>query len=258
MKEFKSKWKNFIYFCYRLIAPIFDPLKFFRGIYGYCWFCADVIKYKMRGGRERIFTINLFPQVHDKTPLTPFEIHNFFQEPWLFERVMTNRPAQHVDIGSTYTLCGYLSKIIPTVFLDIRPIDRKMKNLSVLAGDILKLPLENNAVVSLSCLHVIEHVGLGRYGDEINPGGMEQACRELARVLKPGGRLYVTTPIGRDRLCFNSHRVTSVAKIKEYFGNLEILEFSLVDDAGSFHENVALSLADTMHYALGLFVFTKK
>lgn len=256
MRILKTKKENFAYLCYRLISPIFDPIKFYRGIYGYFWYLGDMARYK-RKSKEKILTKNIFPQLHDRVSLTPFEVHNFFQEPWLFERVMKNRPEQHVDVGSTYTLCGYLSKIVKTTFVDIRPLDITLKNLTIVAGDILKLPMSDNSIDSLSSLHTIEHVGLGRYGDDINPKGMEEACAELSRVLKPGGRLYVTTPIGFDRVCFNSHRVTSVPNIIKYFNNLKLEEFSFVDDTRKFHENVQSSASDGSQYSLGMFVFTK-
>lgn len=258
MRMLKTKSQNFFYLCYRLIEPIFNPIRFCRGLYGYVWFVGDIVKYKKMGANEDILTGSIFPQLHDRVSLTPFEIHNFFQEPWLFEHVMKARPESHVDVGSTYTLCGYLSKIVPTTFIDIRPIDTHQKNLTVMAGDVLHLPLADNSVSSLSSLHVIEHIGLGRYGDAINPRGMEDACKELSRVLKPGGHLYVTTPIGFDRLCFNSHRVTSVERLKRYFANLRLESFSFVDDGGVFHENVDPSDAAGQYYSLGLFIFTKQ
>lgn len=258
MRIYKSKIKNFFYLCYRLIVPIFDPLKFCRGVYGYGWFVQNVMVYKKRGGTSKILTRNIFPQLHDKLSLTPFEIHNFFQEPWLFERILKSKPDEHIDVGSTYTLCGYLSKIVKTTFVDIRPLEINLKNLTVLAGDILHLPMADNSVSSLSSLHTIEHVGLGRYGDAINPRGMEEACSELSRVLKPNGYLYVSTPIGFDRLCFNSHRVTSVENIKKYFSNLNLVEFSFVSDDRIFHEQVDIASSQGSYYALGLFVFTKK
>ena len=75
-------------------------------------------------------------------------------------------------------------------------------------GDMCRLDgFETGSVDSLSCLHTIEHVGLGRYGDPIDPEGWVVAVRELARILAPGGRLYLGTPIGRERVCFNSERV---------------------------------------------------
>jgi hypothetical protein len=45
-------------------------------------------------------------------------------------------------------------------------------------------------------MHVVEHVGLGRYGDPIDANGDAQAIKELKCVLWPGGVLYFVVPTG--------------------------------------------------------------
>jgi hypothetical protein len=102
---------------------------------------------------------------------------------------------------------------------------------------------------------VIEHVGLGRYGDPIDAEGSQRAARELARVLKAGGRLFVSVPVGRERVCFNAHRVFAPQTIVAYFPKLQMQRFALVDDAGRFHENAPLEAAATLSYGCGLFEF---
>jgi hypothetical protein len=257
MKLYKNKIKNRSYLLYRIINQIFDPIKFVYGLYGYYWFVKDIFIYKSKSRKEKVITSSLFPQLHDKKNLTPFDAHYFFQQLWVFENVLKNKAIIHVDVGSTYQLSGYLSKIVKTIFVDIRPIDVNLPNLEVKKGSILKLPFEDNSVDSLSCLHVVEHIGLGRYGDKIDPSGTEKACKELARVLKPGGILYLSTPIGKDRLCFNAHRVSSVNKILGYFGSLGLESFSYVNDSGKFHENVSLTDYKNGQYECGMFKFSK-
>jgi hypothetical protein len=43
--------------------------------------------------------------------------------------------------------------------------------------------------VSLSGLHVAEHIGLGRYAAPLKPHGTRQACVDSQRVLAPAGNL---------------------------------------------------------------------
>src|SRR5207253_10606962 len=74
---------------------------------------------------------------------------------------------------------------------------------------LLSLPFADRSVESLSCLHVAEHVGLGRYGDELDPEGTVKAARELQRVVAPAGRLYFALPVGRPRTEFRSEAHTS-------------------------------------------------
>ena len=184
MKVFKSKPKNFVYFLYRLVSPVFDPLKFIQGISGYFWYTRDLIKYKNKNPKANISLFNLFPVLNEKTKETSFDAHYFYHPIWAFNRIIKNKPLEHVDVASDYRLSGYLSNFIKTTFIDIRPIKTNLKNLIVKKGSALNLPFKNNSISSLSCLHVIEHIGLGRYGDPIDPQGAKRACNEFKRVLK--------------------------------------------------------------------------
>jgi hypothetical protein len=43
-----------------------------------------------------------------------------------------------------------------------------------------------NKYDSISCLHALEHFGLGRYGDRLDPNGHETGFLKLLDMLKPG------------------------------------------------------------------------
>jgi len=258
MRIYDNKIKNKAYFLYRVVTQIFDPVRFIFGVYGYFWFIRDIFVFKLKNQKEGILTGNLFPMLHDKKDSTPFDAQYFFQQLWAFELILINKPTQHIDIGSMYQFGGYLSKIVKTVFVDIRPIETNLRNLQIRKGDILQLPFDDDSIESLSCLHVVEHIGLGRYGDKIDPDGAEKACKELARVLMPNGILYVSVPMGKDRLCFNAHRVLSASRMIRYFSSLDLKSFSYVDDNGVFHEDVKLTDYTDGHYECGMFKFTKK
>jgi SAM-dependent methyltransferase len=188
---------------------------------------------------------------------TPFDAHYFYQAAWLGRRLEESRPKDHVDIGSSVIVIGVLSAIVRTIFVDFRPLTAKLTNLCSIAADILFLPFESDSVRSVSCLHVIEHIGLGRYGDQIDPEGSIKAARELERILKPGGRLYLSVPVGRERVCFNAHRVFSPTKIKELFCSLSLTEFSWVDDQDRFKKQQELESANGFNYGCGMFAFEK-
>lgn len=257
MRVFKRRTVNYLYFFYRLACPIIDPVKFITGVYGYVWYIRDIIQFKKLDPKAKILNINLFPILHEKTPLSFFDAHYFYQQLWAFEWILRKRPKLHVDIGSTYSMSGYISKIVKAKFIDLRPINTNLKNLTVEKGNILSLINKDNSIMSLSCLHVAEHIGLGRYGDSIDPRGTEKACRELARVLARGGYLYFSLPIGKDRVCFNGHRIHSVKTILQYFRDLKLIEYSVVDDQGKFHENVDYTKYPDLEYGCGMFMFTK-
>lgn len=258
MKVYKSKTKNLGYLLYRLIKPIFDPIRFLQGTYGYFWYTKDLITYKLMDPSTKLPISNLFPILDEKVSFTPFDAHYFYQQLWVFENVLKVKPKAHVDIASTYQMSGYLSKIVKTTFIDYRPISTNLKNLRIKKGDILNLKLKTNSVLSLSCLHVIEHIGLGRYGDPIDPLGTKEACLELSRTLARGGKLYLSAPIGKNRVCFNAHRVHTPQTILKYCKGLKLLSISVVDDEGKFHENVDYRKYTHANYACGMFLFTKK
>lgn len=257
MKKFAHPAKARLYFLYRLISPILDPVKFFVGIKGYFWFIHDFILFSQRA-QSKLQIENIFPQLHDKTELTPFDSHYFYQQLWAFEKVLQRKPQRHVDISSTYQMSGYISKVVPTTFIDYRPINAPLPNLTQEKGDITNLEFSNDSVESLSCLHVVEHIGLGRYGDPIDPDGYKKAIGELARVLAQGGYLYFSTPIGKSAIYFNAHRVFAPNEILELFTTLKLVEFSVVDDSGIFHERTDPKLYAHLDYGCGMFVFTKQ
>lgn len=258
MKVFDSKSKNVGYFIYRMVKPIIDPIKFIQGIYGYFWFWVDLINYKSKDRKAEIIGTNLFPILDEKISFTPFDAHYFYQQLWVFEHILKEKPEEHIDIGSSYQMSGYLSKITKTKFVDLRPIDAKLNNLEIVRGNILDLPYNDNSIKSLSCLHVVEHIGLGRYGNPIDPQGSAKACKELVRVLAVGGKLYFSVPVGVNRLCFNAHRVHSPETILRYFFNLRLVEFSVVDDNGNFIQNCDYRDFNHLNYGCGMFLFTKK
>jgi len=257
MRVYKNKGKNYAYLLYRLIKPIIDPIHFIQGIYGYFWFIKDLIQFKEISPKTSVPFVSLFPVLDEKVSFTPFDAHYFFQQIWVFKQILHNKPKEHVDVASTYELSGYLSTIVPTTFIDIRPIKSQLKNLTIKRGDILNLPYKNNSVKSLSCLHVVEHIGLGRYGDPIDPDGTKKACNELARVLSKSGKLYFSTPIGKNRVCFNAHHIHSPIEIMKFFGDLKLLEFSVVDDDGKFIQKTDTNKYRSANYACGMFTFTK-
>lgn len=198
-----------------------------------------------------------YPCLTDWTPYTPFDPHYFFQGAWLCRRVGRQKPLLHVDVASSVLTIGALSAQVETVFVDYRPVKANLRGMTSVAGSITRLPFGDNTVESLSCLHVIEHIGLGRYGDFIDPEGSVKAARELSRVLRSGALLYLSAPVGRERVEFNAHRVFAPQSVVQMFDNLELLEFSFVDDGGSFWENRELRDAVGCEYGCGLFLFRK-
>jgi SAM-dependent methyltransferase len=220
-------------------------------------FYRELRRYEQLPGAEKIARRDLFPCLNERTATTSFDTHYFYQDIWAFRKILDSRAPQHVDVGSKVDYVGFLSAITQVTFIDIRPLVTGLPNLDSRAGSVLAMPYADGTIPSLSCLHVAEHIGLGRYGDPLDPLGTVKACRELQRVLAPGGNLYFGLPVGRPRVCFNAHRVHSPDQILEYFAGLQLVEFSLVDDRGHFQSNTAPAQARDLKYGCGLFQFTK-
>jgi SAM-dependent methyltransferase len=212
---------------------------------------------RMAAPQQRPAFSESYPCLTDWVPSTPFDPHYFHQGAWLARRLREGGCAAHVDVGSSVMMASVLSAQVPMVFVDYRPLRAQLPGLVSVAGSILCLPFGDGALASVSSLHVIEHIGLGRYGDPLDVDGSAKAARELVRVLAPGGRLYISVPTGRERVCFNAHRVFSPAALKAMFAPLECLAFALVDDAGRFHPQGDEAFAAGLEYGCGMYVFGK-
>lgn len=198
-----------------------------------------------------------YPCLRDRVTHTPFDGHYFYQAAWLARNLAKQQPPQHVDIGSDIRMNNVLSAFVPLEFIDYRPLEVNLSGLLCSKGDLSALDRENGSILSLSCLHVIEHVGLGRYGDSVDPEGSFKALCELSRVLAPGGRLYVSMPVGRERVCFNAHRVFNPATIVKALPELGLVSFALVDDDSRYHETSNIEQGAAQDYGCGMFVFSK-
>ena len=242
---------------YRWAAQFFDPLQAVNGVRELPRYFRDWRRYSRMPNAEALRFSDSYPQLHDRSRATPFDPHYFYVSGWAMRRIMAHRPAKHVDVGSHNLFADLLSAVVPVTFLDYRPLNARLAGLECVGGNILELPFVANSVESLSCLHVAEHIGLGRYGDPLDPEGTKKAARELGRVQAAGGHLYFALPVGRPRVCFNAHRVHVAETIRQYFSALELVEFSGVHDDGRFVEKVELTEFDSSDYACGLFWFRK-
>jgi SAM-dependent methyltransferase len=191
--------------------------------------------------------------------------HYFHQDLLVAQRIFQRRPVKHIDVGSSVE--GFVAHVATFRFIevfDIRPLTSKTPNIAFRQYDFMSLPEEFvNYCDSVSCLHALEHFGLGRYGDPLDINGHLRGFDGLYRILKPNGILYLSFPIGTQRIEFNAHRVFAIKTVMEWAkGRFELIGFSYVDDEGDLHENVALDATAFssnfhLHYGCGIFEFGK-
>ncbi|MDE2038213.1 MAG: DUF268 domain-containing protein [Patescibacteria group bacterium] len=227
-------------------------------------FIKDYAAFRSMARGRRRFTMkatDIFPKLLDDTGSTGFDPHYVYHPAWAARIIAERKPAKHVDISSFLQFSTLVSAFIPVEFYDYRPADVRLPGLTSRRGDLMSLPFPDDSVESISCMHTVEHVGLGRYGDRIDPDGDVKAARELARVVKPGGTLIFVTPVGQPKICFNAHRIYSYEQVLGMFGGLELREFSMVPD--DFRRYGLIKDADPamikdQSYACGCFWFTKR
>lgn len=192
--------------------------------------------------------------------------HYFHQDLLVARRIHQNNPNVHVDVGSRIDgFVAHVASFRPIDVIDIRPLSNDIPNVRFMQADMM-LPINDDLVDycdSLSCLHVIEHFGLGRYGDTINYDGYLLGIENLHRMLKKDGKLYFSVPIGPQRIEFDAHRVFSISYLLELFdGKFRLDNFSFVDDNGDLHENTPITKSNEQNnfgcfYGCGIFEMTR-
>jgi len=191
----------------------------------YVWFLSQFKKFKKLEDNGNFSKTEWYPCLLDNLSYTPLDPTYFFQDTWAAKQIFKLKPNHHYDIGSSAKTIGILSQFVPITMVDIRPIELELENLFFKEGSILDLPFEDNSIETLSSLCVVEHIGLGRYGDPVDSFGSEKAISELKRVLKVNGIILFSVPVDNEnKIYFNAHRAFTRDYVMELFNDFELLE----------------------------------
>lgn len=204
---------------------------------------------------------DIYPCLDEAGATHSFDGHYVYHPAWAARIIRKTQPKIHTDIASTLHFSTILSAFVPTHYYDLRKLNLELSNIDTKVADLTKLPFRNNSISSLSCMHVIEHIGLGRYGDCLDIDGDRKAINELIRVVKPGGNLLIVVPIGeKPKIMFNAHRIYTYDLILSYFSDFFLKNFSLVTDDPNvkFYSPAKKSQANKQKYGCGCFWFTKR
>jgi SAM-dependent methyltransferase len=219
---------------------------------GIFWYARDYWRLK-RGQNDRFRDFRLEPYLDDKTALTPLDPVYFLQDTWAARKIFELKPEHHHDVGSSAKTMGILSQYVPLTMVDIRPLPLELPGLRFVKGSILDLPFEDESIQSLSSLCVIEHIGLGRYGDPLDAHGSEKAAAELARVVRPGGTLLLSVPISASNtVYFNAHRAFTRDYLLHLFEGFELLE-----ERYQYGFELVTTCDPDRGFGTGLFMFRK-
>lgn len=244
-----------------IMKKVIKKIVFFPKIFIQSFFILpDYLRFKKQNDdRFSIKFFDLHPQILDKTRTTGFDRHYLYHTAWAARKVKEINPEKHIDIASSLYFPALVSAFIPIDFYDYRPAEIELSQLISKHADLLHLPFVTGSVQSISCMHTIEHVGLGRYGDPIDPQGDIKAIKELQRVTSKDGNILFVTPVGIPKIEFNAHRIYSYEQIMEYFNECDLVEFSLIPEkTGGMIINADAKLVADERYACGCFWFKKK
>lgn len=236
------------------------------GIYSESFFETDYKKYRQYNRRKQ-FAIddkNLWPILADKYKNAGSINNYFWQDLWAAKLINKTGIKRHFDIGSRINgfIAHLLAMNIDVTMIDVREFPWKVEGLHTIIDDATMLKqIPENSIDSMSALCSLEHFGLGRYGDPVDPEACFICFEEIQKRIKQGGSLYISLPIGRERVEFNAHRVFYSSTIIGCFLQMELLEFSCVAE-GKIEYHVDIHKYDTDEhngdYRYGLFHFIKK
>lgn len=244
-----------------------DPQRFLRSLRGLPIYLRDWAEFRKNYAGK----MKAVPCLHDSYEEGGATKSEYFWQDLLVARAIHEaKPAKHVDIGSRVDgFVAHVASFREIEVFDVRPISTAVPGAVFRQADLMNpasLPTTAGGkgyCDSLSCLHAVEHFGLGRYGDPINPQGYQRGIANMAQLLQPGGTFYLSTPIGQERVEFNANWVfdpRSIVRCAEA-GGMMLQKLIIITPANSPQESAfdAAALADLalQRYQLGLFIFTK-
>ena len=240
-----------------------DPRKAFRSLRGLPRYVRDLFRFRSSyTGR-----LELLPCLHDwyeEGGTTKNEY--FWQDLLVARKIYEANPEKHVDIGSRVDgFVAHVASFREIEVFDVRPVTVRIPGVTFRQADLMK-PVTGmpGYCDSLSCLHALEHFGLGRYGDPIDPKGFERGLINMAGLLREDGVFYLSVPIGIDRVEFNANRVCDPRVIVNLAAanSLQLSAFTVIRQGGRVEElaleEVQLFDLASRRYALGFFTFVKR
>ena len=187
----------------------------------------------------------------------------FHQDLLVASFVFQNQPNRHIDIGSRIDgFVAHVAAFREIEVFDVRPLSTTgHPNIIFRQADLMRTD-EEQIADSVSCLHTIEHFGLGRYSDPIDVDGHKKGISNLIRMLKPGGLLYISFPISQqDEVHFNANRIfhpqtlLSLPDVKKY---MQLERFDYVDNHGDLHLEADLGeVARTLRSGCGIYTMKR-
>lgn len=235
-----------------------DPRKLITNMMAWPGFLSDALAYVKRHKKsgEHKFPLRidaLYPVLGEKDAQAGNLGAYFFQDLYVARRIYKRKPLIHMDIGSRVDgFVGYLLTFMQVTIVDVRPLNG-IEGLTCVSADATNLRscIEDNSISSLSCLHALEHFGLGRYGDGVDPNAWRDGLNEMQRILEPNGILYLSVPIGNEVLEFNAHRIFSPMTVPVYANSIGLsMQAAIhINNGGVVKESISSQELNSGHYS---------
>jgi hypothetical protein len=240
-----------------------DLRKTLYGFKSILFFFKDFLYFKFNS--DKSFPVEAsYPCLADKFDTAgKLDSHYFFQDIYVSRKIYDANPIDHLDVGSRIDgFIAQLSVFRKLTIIDIRPLDIEIENVIFLQADICKDDFNLRTAESVSCLHTLEHIGLGRYNDPLGTELWKKGLKNIWSLVKPGGVLYLSVPIGRQRIMFNAHRVFNSTTIINEIKNGKLIDFAFIGDKtslqlGPTNTQEIDNLTKQFNYGLGIFTFKK-
>jgi hypothetical protein len=254
-----NKFKKYVK--YSMEAFGFNPLKILL-LKQYPKFISHCRRFEMMNGK----ITSMYPILSDYTDVAgTAKGHYFHQDLLVAQFVYLSNPTRHIDIGSRIDgFVAHIASYRKIEVMDVRDLNNTgHRNIVFLKSDLMdNKDIQPDITDSISCLHAIEHFGLGRYGDNIDPDGHIKGFNNILKMLNKNGILYISFPIGKsNQVCFNAHRIFSPKDIFNWSkgdSELQLMRFDYVDDSGDIHINVDLTNnIIEVNYGCGIYTFKK-
>ena len=249
---------------FRIIIKGMPLLAFIRGMPYFLATYHEIKRQARQSARDFPFG-KIYPFLEDRYQESgQASGHYYHQDLLVAGKIFGNGPVKHVDVGSSTNFIAHVASFREIEVLDIRKSKSSHQNIISKQCDVMAEDFDlADYCDSVSCLHVLEHFGLGRYGDRVDYNGHLSGWENIGRMLKKGGKFYFSVPIGKQRIEFNAHRVFSIRYLLSLMERkYRIDSFSYVDDAGDLVKDAVLepALIDSnfgCSYGCGIFELTK-
>lgn len=207
----------------------FDPIRLIRALRFFPRYTREFILFQWMNRKWR--NLSILPTLNDYNDSAGSASgHYFWQDLITAQWIFAAKPNHHLDIASRIDgFVAHVATFMPVEVLDIRKLSSEIPNVTFRQANLQDpTALNEEKFESVSCLHAIEHFGLGRYGDKIEVDGHISGLQNIASLVAPGGRLYLSFPTGTIKTEFNAQRILPPTWATDLLQDFDLIQSVLI------------------------------